>query len=239
MAFGALKGNLTAANTSPGTGLAATGSVTVALGDLILCHLATRGPLSINQRVASDNLGNKYFPIYTTRTGATSFDSIIWAAVATVAGTLTSVQQSQVSDTGDSGFGVSVFEGPFLSDYAAVDIVSNTGAAGSTSPQSAPASGVLSQADELVVGFFVQGNGTATSNYSATAPWSLGATAGTTGSGSISGAMVYRAVAATTSVTPSLNIAAGVLDGNALTISFRKSTGQSLAAGHRIGTFTT
>jgi hypothetical protein len=222
MAFGALKGTFEAAATSPGTGFAATGSIAVSVGDLVVVALGSRGTGG-NPITFTDNLGHNY----TEETNSDATSRCIYPAWVriTTAGTLTSVSFSQTSDAGDKAMVVGVFEGPFdATDPLDVVLPGNT--ADTAEPWPCPATGTLAQADELIIGMIVHGNGIVEGQYTATAPFSMVEQESSNGTSANSCAigMCYQVVSATTTQTPQFeqNTASSTQGTSRYTLSFKK-----------------
>ncbi len=191
MAFGALKGGLTASNISIPDPFSATGSVSVAVGDLIRCVIGEQ--TSLTTVSVSDNLGHSYTAF---NAGVTSsvHTAIAYWVIATSAGTLTSVDANTTSSSHNAVIAADVFEGPF---DAASPLDANPAIATGdvTTPFTCPATGTLAQADELVLNWAVRGGAIA---FAATAPMAISTQIAA--SALISTALGYQVVAATTSV---------------------------------------
>lgn len=183
--------------TNPGTGMSATGSITLSAGDLILVVYAIRGATTVT---ISDNLTGSYTALGAAGTGTGRAYGFF--RVATGSGTLTSVSTSHSNTTNDAALMVCVFEGPFR-DTASVLDKNPTQTNDSTSAYTCPATGTLSQTSELVVGYMAQGNGAASGSYGANNGFTVHADATSgTGSNTVSGAVCYLKVDATTTQTP-------------------------------------
>jgi hypothetical protein len=149
MAFGGLKGTLVGGNNSIPNPLPATGSVAIAVGDLIVAVVAQQTALTVT--ACGDNLhGASTYSAQNAGTLATISGRMFYKLV-TVAGTLTTVNAVTTSSTNDCSIAVAVFEGPFKT--SPLDATPANLSADTTTPYSCPASGVLGQADELVVGW--------------------------------------------------------------------------------------
>jgi hypothetical protein len=113
----------------------------------------------------------------------------------TTAGTLTQVDITATASGNNVACIVAAFEGP--TNASPLDANPAAITADTSSPYVCPATGVLAQADELVIAWFVQdGNVT----ISATAPNTLVATENT--STVLTAALAYQIVTATTSIAP-------------------------------------
>jgi hypothetical protein len=230
MAFGALRGTLTGNNTSPTTGISATGSVSVTAGDLVVVSYALR--VTGNTVTVQDNLGNHYTQLPSIDTVGNS-PSRPFYCIVKANGTLTTVTGSHTTTTGDAAVAVSVFEGVF--DGWAVDKFT-TQSADSTSPYTCANSGTLNQADEVIVGIQSQGNGGAAASYAATSPYTIGGTASSgTGANTTSTALNHHLVSSTTGEAPEITSSAST-SGGTQTASFRKLR-TSPAIGDCIGLF--
>jgi hypothetical protein len=224
MAFGGLRGTFESAATSPGTGFAATGSIAVSVGDIVVVALGSRN-LGGDPVTFTDNFGNNY----TEETASDVSGRCIYPAWVriTTAGTLTSVSFSQTSDNGDKAMVVGVFEGPF-DDVDPLDIVLAGNTTDSAEPWLCPATGTLAQADELIIGMITHGNGIVEGQYTATAPFSMveQESSNGTASNSCSVGMCYQVVSATTTQTPTFeqSTASSAQGTSRYTLSFKKGT---------------
>jgi hypothetical protein len=223
MAFGDVKGTFEAGNSSPGTGFAATGSIAVAVGDLIVVALGGRNAVVPTW---TDNLGGGYTAL---NGGVGTAGRPVYAAFKYVssADTLTSVSFTQTSDTGDKALCVAVFEGPF--DASPLD-TNPAVLADSTSPLTSNLTGTLAQADELVVGYVGQGNGTADGGYGSSGSFTVAVDESTgTGSNTGSCAIFKAVVAATTSIAAAVT---GAAQGGSVGVaSFKKGATNITASG--------
>src|SRR5215204_1742085 len=145
MAFGAVKGTLTGAAAAITNPFAATGSVSVAIGDLIVVAYGQRGTLTGG--TVTDNLGHTY-TAQNAGSDAGNSAGRAWWKIATAAGTLTSVSMTAAASTEDVALAAVVYEGAF--DASPLDASpANTTTSGGA--KIGPATGTLAQADELVV----------------------------------------------------------------------------------------
>lgn len=196
MAFGSIKGTLTGAFAASITNpFSATGSVSVAVGDLVVFVIQEQGTLSTT--AVSDNLGHSYSAV---SAGSDSGNVTVRAFYKTVstAGTLTSVSATTTASTDDVAAIARVYEGPFKTsplDKAPSDVISDT-----TSPYTGPATGTLTQADELIVCWFGGNSLTSASDITASSPFSS-ATAAII-QGNIGLNIGEQVVSATTTQTP-------------------------------------
>jgi hypothetical protein len=84
MAFGSLKGTLSGSATSIGTSLAATGSVSVAVGDLVYAVLAEQ--TTITSTACADNLSNSYTAVSAGLDAGTTVTGRAWYSRVTTRG---------------------------------------------------------------------------------------------------------------------------------------------------------
>ena len=214
MAFGAFKGSLsgTAASITNPFAISTGGPVTVAVGDLVVAVLAQQTALTVT--AVSDNLGNTYSAQNAGTDSGNATGRMFYARV-TTAGSLSSVSFATSASANDVAAGAIVIEGPFAS--SPLD-ASPANVQDLTSPFSAPATGTLSQADEVVVAWASMNAGVST--WAATSPNVLRLN---TSIANIGVAIGAQTVTATTSVTPAFtngtNPASDVLG----TASFKKT----------------
>jgi hypothetical protein len=220
MAFGDLKGTLSGAS-SGGTGVAATGSVSVAVGDLIFMLYGMRAntPTGAGSPARSDDLGNTYNLLHESTTGGGRVCTAY--SIVTAGGTLTTATWAHTSNTADDAHCVGVFEGPF--DATPLD-ASITPIADAASPYICPSTGTLAQADELVIACVAQSNGSTTASYAATSP-NLKAVAASSGTGAntCSSCLGYQVVSATTAIAPEFTTATST-SGSTAVYSFKKGS---------------
>lgn len=206
MAFGDQKGTLTGNAGSITNPFSATGSVVVAVGDLIFALITERGANTTT--ACADNLGNTY-TAQNAGTLATNAAGRAFYSRVTVAGTLTSVNFTTTASSDDVAAMAAVFEGNFTSPPIDANPANVTTAG---SPFSCPASGTLAQASELVVSWMACANGK--TDILATSPSTLSLnTASGTGANTIGGAIARRVVSATTTITPQFTAVSGASSG--------------------------
>jgi hypothetical protein len=234
MAFGDLKGHFGTTSGSPGTGISATGSVAVAVGDLIFCNYALK-IADLGVRCTGDNLGTNYRaarPLTNTSGGGARPNT--WFAIVTASGTLTSVTFAHTTTTGDVGFSVCVFEGPFP-EQGALYYPACSDVVDSTSPNTAPATGTLPTVDCLVIGAFGSANGPGTIGNSGSFVVADAQSTGT-GANTAGGFVVYFKPPNTSSVSPEATNSAAIAT-CCSTLVFLKDTGAALGWGKCIDRF--
>ncbi len=111
MAFGDLKGTLTGSVNSVTNPMVASGSVVVAVGDLVFVTMSQQTNLTAVDTV-TDNLGNTYAAVNAGTDAGTIAIRSFYARV-TVAGTLTTVNVPATASTNDASLVADVREGPF------------------------------------------------------------------------------------------------------------------------------
>jgi len=195
-----------------------TGSVSVALQDLILFMISeTTGMTTVG---VTDNLGNTYASPNAYEGG--NLSSVLYYSVVTIAGTLTTINANTTASTRDAAVSAAVIEGPFAAS-GALDVATAWATGDTASPYPCPASGVLAQADELVVACGGRYLGRA---LVATSPnlLAIGTFSGTTDgqSGSVLAAIGYQVVASTSSVTPEFTGSGITSESTFATFSFKK-----------------
>ena len=196
MAFGAPRaGTFSGQNASTPNNFAISGSQAVTVGDLIAAIFACENILT--PTTCTDNLGNTYTKGSTANSGGFIAHCLFWSR-ATVGGTLTTLTFNSTSATDNCVAVAAVFEGLF--DPSALDANPGNTTGDLSSPFNGPATGVLSQADELAVVCFSSNSGGAT--YSATSP--LTKLIQFASSTNITAMLSYQVVAATTSITPAI-----------------------------------
>ncbi len=221
MAFGGLKGTLSGNGNSTGASNSVTGSVSVAVGDLVFVVFGEQTNLTAS--AVSDSLGNSYSAV-NAGTDAGAVTCRPFYSRVTVAGTLTTVTVSASSSNDDYACVAAVIEGPFVSsplDAAPANITSDV-----TSPFTCPATGTRAQADEAVLGW---GAANQTQSWSATSPNLLATNANN--SSNIKVAVGYQAVSVTTTVSPAFTAAANPTQAVLGTASFKKDLTQALTPG--------
>lgn len=213
MAFGGLKGTLKGNGNSVGTSNALTGSVAVAVGDLVVVVFGQQTNLTASG--ASSSLVTSY-SAQNAGTDAGVATGRCFYGVVTSAGTLTQVDVAASSSTNDwCGVGA-VIEGPFISapiDGNPANITSDT-----TSPFTCPLSGTLAQAHEAVIGW---GAANGSTTWAATSPNLLADNANN--STNIKVAVGYQKVIVTTSIAPEFTAAANPSVAVLGTVSFKGS----------------
>jgi hypothetical protein len=217
---GDLKGTLAGGTTAipVGGAMAATGSVAVAIGDLIVATFSEVGANSVTS--CTDSL---HTPTTYTAQNAGTLSTVggrCFYFIATLAGTLTSVTGTGAAGTDDFAAAAAVFQGPF--NTPVVDI-NATNVTDTTSPFSCPATGTLNQASELIIGWFALTRGQTITL--ATAPFLLAvnsASAAGNAASSCSSALGYQKVNATTTQTSVFTDASGTFNGGVLgTLTFK------------------
>lgn len=236
MAFGALKGTLTGSDTNPGTTVAASGSVSVSIGDLVVVNLSNIYTVyALSGLNFTDNLGNVYNILPILGSEGTSVVQMLYAGYAyvTVSGTLTAVTATWTSSSGsDAAISVAVYEGTF--EKNPLDIYVHPVLYDSTSPYTCPATGTLNAADELIIGMQAQSTGATAGSYGAASGYTLDVSASTgTGASTTSCGIVSKVVTATTTTTPGVTTGADQ-SGRVSTLTFFKS-GATISGGTVIG----
>lgn len=212
MAFGGLKGTLVGAANSITNPIDATGSVVVAVGDLVFGVIGEQ--TSLTAGTVTDNLGNTYAATQAGTDAGTSTGRAYYSRV-TVAGTLTAVHFAATASTDNVAVVAAVIEGPFVTsplDANPTNITSDI-----TSPFTCPATGTLAQASEVVMAW---GVATGSTVWAATSP-NLLATQQATQS-VLHTVVGYQAVAATTTVSPAFTAASNPTDAVLGTASFKQ-----------------
>ncbi len=193
MAFGGLKGTLTGSANSITNPMVASGSVVVAVGDLVTGILSQQTSLTAAGTV-TDNLGNTYAYINAGIDAGTVTGRYFYARV-TVAGTLTTVNVPATSSTNDASVVVDVIEGPFKPTVA-LDTSPPAASSDASTPFDCPSSGTLDEPVAVVIGYIAYG-GNAT--VASTAPSTLG---GTVARANASCGLSRRVVSSTSAVAP-------------------------------------
>lgn len=212
MAFGALKGTaLTGNGNSVGASNALTGSVAVAVGDLVFVCFGQQTNLTATG--ASSTLVTTY-TAQNVGTDAGVVTGRCFYGVVTSAGTLTQVDVAAASSTNDWCGLAAVIEGPFVASPAdgnPANITSDV-----TSPFTCPLSGTLAQAHEVVIGWGAANQSTV---WAATSPNLLAGNANN--STNVKVAIGYQKVIVTTSIAPVFSAAANPSAAVLGTISFK------------------
>src|SRR5262245_46252546 len=193
MAFGDKKGALTGNGNSQTNPSVISGSVAVAVGDLVFGVAGQQTNLTATTTI-SDNLGNSYSFQNAGTDAGTPTGRPFWGRI-TVAGTLTTINVPATASTNDYANRAVVIEGPFQVnplDANPANITSDV-----TSPFTCPATGTLGLTPEVIIAWGAKDGNAA---WSATSPNTLdGNTANST---NISVVIGYQAVTATTTVSP-------------------------------------
>lgn len=195
MAFGDLKGTLAGSGPSVTNPSNLTGSVSVAVGDLVLAFFSQQTNLTASG--ATDNLGNSY-SAQNAGTDAGTVTGRLFYSRATVAGTLTTIHVAATASNNDYAGIAGVLEGPVASppiDKNPANITADL-----TSPFNCPATGTLSQANEIVIAWIAAFGAVAGGTWAATSPNLLAASANL--DANCLAALGYQAVSSTSSVTP-------------------------------------
>lgn len=216
MAFGDRKGGLSASVNSVTNPTDATGSVSVAVGDLVWVNFAQQTNLTATG--VTDNLGNSYSAVNAGTDAGTVSIRCFYSRV-TVAGTLTTVSVAASASTNDASCCVDVIEGPFVTSPLDANPANATDA---TSPFTCPATGTLAQADEVVMAAI---SVAANTTVAATSPDVIGTTVARA---NVSSGVSRRVVSATTSVTPEFTGTSATA--SQTTASFKKDTAVSGSA---------
>jgi hypothetical protein len=215
VAFGNIRGtlNVTAASITNPTN--ATGSVSVSVGDLIFACLAEQVNLTVTS--VTDNLHTP--TAYTAQNAGSDAGNATGRAfylVATSAGTLTSVGATATASSDDVAFAAVVFEGPFTTPPIDTNPANLTNDV--ASPFTCPATGTLSQADELIVSWMACRLGI--TDLVGSAPNTTRINVGTSNQSVCIGSYV---VAATTTQSPAFTSASAVTSTVLGTASFKKT----------------
>lgn len=221
MAFGARKGTLGAAANSITNPFAATGSVAVVIGDLVVAVFAEQTNLTVT--TVSDNLGHSYTAL-NAGTDAGAITGRGYYCRVTSAGTLTSIAAVATGSADNVAAAAVVIEGPFQAaplDANPANITSDA-----ASPFTCPATGTLAQATEVVIAWGAANYGTV---WTATAPNSLAVDRASQSVAKV--AIGNQTVAATTSVVPVFAAAGNPTQAILATASFKADLTLALAAG--------
>jgi len=192
--FGGLRGTLFGKINGITNPAPLNGSVFVIAGDLIVVVSAERDNLT--STAVTDNLGNSY----TAQNAGTDAGNVTGRAFysrVTVAGELTTINISCTASA-DKWAGVAaVYQGLFVTSPIDVNTANIT--SDITSPFACPATGTLSQADELVVCW---GANDGADLWSATAPLLLSIANSQGGGGGVGVVVGSKVVSATTTTSP-------------------------------------
>ncbi len=218
MAFGDLKGGVTAISVAANSitnPTDAVGSVAVVVGDLVFVVVGEQTTLTAT--TVTDNLGNTYTATNAGTDAGTSTGRAYYSRV-TVAGTLTTVHVAATGSTDNVAIDACVFTGPFA--FLPLDANPSNITTQTTSPFTAPATGTLAQASELVVSWAVA---TGSTVWSATSPNTLGAQTAT--QAILHTVIGYQTVSATTTVAPAFTAGSNPTDSVLGTSSFKQDLG--------------
>ncbi len=193
MPIGALKGTLSAAISNITNPVSATGSVVVAIGDLVYFMLAEQTNLTVT--TVSDNLGHSYTAL-NAGTDAGALSGRAYYVIVTTAGTLTSIDATTTASNDNCVVIAAVIAGPFLAS-GALDANPANDTTDTTSPFTCPATGTLGQGYEVVMCWGVRDTNSA---FTATAPNLLALNLAT--QAVLTAAVGYQAVLSTGSVAP-------------------------------------
>jgi hypothetical protein len=211
--FGNLLGTLTGNIADIVNPAVATGSVAVAVGDLVLAVLVEQTAQTAT--ACADNLGNTYTAVSAGVDGGTVAHRGYYSRV-TVAGTLTSVSFTVTGGTHNACMIAAAFQGPFAVSPVDAIPTATTNVLATSIP--CPATGTLAQADELVACYLsINGNQTITAD----SPNLLALRANSTTVQS--GAIGYQKVSATTTVTPAFTVGVTPTVSNMSTVTFKKA----------------
>lgn len=145
MAFGDVLGTGGTATGSMTNPLVATVSIAVSVGDLVIAAVCEQTALTTT--AVTDNLGNTYTSSNAGTLAAGNSGRMFYSRV-TVAGTITAVNYAATASADNAAAAVAAFAGPFV-----VSPVDKNPANSAASLTNCPASGPLSQAIELVIGW--------------------------------------------------------------------------------------
>lgn len=218
MAFGGLKGTLVGSAASITDPAVCTGSVSVVIGDLVIAVCGQQTALTVIG--CTDNLGNTYTAQNAGTDGGVPTGRMFYSRV-TIAGTLTTINFDTTASANDWAGLTAVLEGPVKVspiDKNLANIVSDI-----TSPFTCPATGTLTQADEIIIGWGAANQSTV---WTATSPNLLAGNRNS--STNIKVAIGYQAVAVTTTVSPVFAAAANPTACILSTASFMKDATQTL-----------
>lgn len=219
--FGELLGTLQANNNTIPTNFSATGSVPVSVGDLIVSVVCQQTALTVTG--VTDNLGNTY-TAQNAGTDAGAVTGRVFYSIVTTGGTLTSVTAACTTSANDGVHIVGVFKGQFSSiDANVANITSDV-----TSPFSAPSSGTLAQASEVVIAW---GVGNHSTSWSATSPNLLAIQLAN--STTIKAALGYQTVSSTSAVAPAFTAGSNPTNAVLGTLSFRQGGSSNISPGSK------
>lgn len=145
MAFGDVLGTGGATTGSITNPFVATVSIAVSVGDLVIAAICEE--VALTATAVTDNLGNTYVASNAGTLAAGNSGRMFYSRV-TVGGTLTTVNYAATASSDNSAASVAVFAGPFI-----VSPVDKNPANSAASLTNCPATGPLSQANEVVIGW--------------------------------------------------------------------------------------
>ena len=199
MAQGGLRGTLTANGTSQVNPSPINGSIAnVAVGDLVYAVWGeqTTGTMGVGATNPTDNLGNTYAWCSAATDPGTPTARAAWSIV-TAGGTLTQVRVAATASGDNYANFAAVIEGPFKPNASQPAANPANGTNDITSPFTCPATGVLPQANCVVMAFFCAASN---ATFAATSPNLLAGQA--TSAALVKTVVGYQMVAATTTVSP-------------------------------------
>lgn len=200
-AQGDVFGTLNNSTAAVGTTLSATGSITVAVGDLIIAVYVENVGSASGFTSMADNLSNTYTAQNAGGSGSAVAGGKMYYSRVTNAGTLTTVTSTQTASGNHAALAVAVITGPFV--VSPID-VNPANTSDTASPWTCPATGTLSQANETVVCWGSRAPaGSQTGAWTATSPLLLAVqTSNVFSSFNINVAIGTKVVTATTTTTP-------------------------------------
>lgn len=221
MAFGDLLATDSATNTASTTSVATSTGITVAAGDLVIVAVGLRADIATSGAVSiADSLSNTWNALNSTPQAIGTRQGVFAYSKITNAGTMT-VTASWPNSLGGTVHTVIVvarYEGAFESSPLDANPAVTTYTTGTS--LDAPATGTLSQADELVVSCYANGSG---DTASATSPMTTDVTVSTGGGAGTEGAgIASKVVASTATTTPNWTIGTSGPDFVIGTASFMK-----------------
>jgi hypothetical protein len=219
---GELRGSVSGGATSiTGGTQAATGSVPVTIGDLLVCCVVERVSLTVT--AVTDSLGHTYTAQNVGTDAGNPTGRTFWF-IATAGGTLTSMSAALTNSTDDIIVVGAVFSGPFAASPLDANPANNNNT-DVTLPLTCPLTGTLAQAFELIIGWGAVTNGRLATT--AVAPANIAVTGMSStenAANSVGATIVYQAVNATTTTSNGYNTAADAAQSIQGTMSFKFST---------------